>query len=347
MHSLIVLIILASAQTLMAAFSHAQSGLEDLSTFRDCDDCPEMVVLPAGSFMMGATPQERKDMFIGFVPAEHPSHQVTISQRFALGRFEVTTREFDVFVQESATLVGGTCGIRLIESGPLAQKFEGKVHPDNGKDNMGPFHVFITNGSYAQPGLPVTADQPAVCVSRLEIDAYLTWLSAKTGRQYRLPSEAEWENAARAGTSTIGFWGDNWRNVCRFANFGDRNSGYQAGMAAPCGEDIRPDWTADVGSYQPNPWGLHDMAGNVQELTADCWHPNYEGAPSDGSARSKPDCTLFVARGGDYELLHISMRASERLFYGYVPEQSAVEGPDAGDSGRSNVLGFRVAVTVD
>ncbi len=318
-----------------------------LSRFKDCDSCPEMVVLPAGEYVMGATGHEEKDIFIGHVPAEHPAHKVSIGYRFAIGRFEVTTGEFDAYVRELGVKVGGTCGIRLMEKGPLARKFTGTRHPDDGKDNMGPFHVFITDGSYAQPGLPVSSRQPAVCVSRLEIIAYLDWLGTRTGRAYRLPSEAEWEYAARAGTATIGFWGDNFAHACKYANFGDRKSGYQAGMAAPCAESVSPDWTAEVGSYAPNPWGLYDMAGNVQELIADCWHDSYAGAPSDGSVWSEPDCSLFVARGGDYELLHISMRASERLFYGYVPEESVVEGNGAGENGRSNVMGFRVAVSLD
>lgn len=325
----------------------AIASVADFEAFKDCDTCPEMVALPAGSFMMGATPQEQKDMFIGHVPTEHPRHEVNIGRRFAIGRFEVTTEEFDTYVRDTNAEVGGTCGIRLIEKGRLARKYAGTRHPDDGKDEMGPYHVFITDGSYSQPGLPVMERQPAVCISRLEIEAYLDWLSTKTGREYRLPSEAEWEYAARAGTTTIAFWGDDWGRTCDYANFGDRNSGYQAGLAAPCGEAIRPEWTAEVGSYEPNPWGLHDMAGNVQELTADCWHPSYEGAPTDGSAWIEPECSLFVARGGDYELLHISMRASERLFYGYVPEESKVEGSTAGDNGRSNVMGFRVAVTLE
>jgi len=337
------------AASLVAAALVCATGAvaaEPLSTFKDCEACPEMVVMPQGSFTMGATAAEQKDMFIGFVPAEHPPHDVAISYPLAIGRFEVTTEEFDAYVQETGTTVGGTCGIRLIESGPEALKYAGTRHPDDPQE-MGPYHVFITDGSYAGPGLPITGRQPAVCVSRLEIAGYLDWLSAKTGRAYRLPSEAEWEYAARAGTTTVGFWGDDFGKACAYANFGDKKSGYQAGVVAPCAEAISPDWTAEAGSYQPNPWGLHDMAGNVQELTADCWHDTYDGAPADGSAWLEPDCTLYVARGGDYELLHISMRASERLFYGYVPEESAIDGPTAGDDGRSNALGFRVAVTLE
>lgn len=346
-HAALLITPLVFVNMLFAGNAHSGALPEPLSTFRDCDECPEMVVLPTGSFIMGATDQEQKDMFIGFVPSEHPAREVSIGYPFAIGRFEVTTDQFTAYVEQTGAKVGGTCGIRLMEKGKLAKAFTGTRHPDDGKIPTGPFFVFISDGSFEQPGLPVTGNQPAVCVSRIEILGYLDWLGEKTGRSYRLPSEAEWEYAARAGTRTIGFWGDDLGKACDYANFGDRNSGYQAGMAAPCGEAISPAWTAAVGSYEPNGWGIHDMAGNVQELTADCWFDSYEGAPADGAPRLKEDCSLYVARGGDYQLLHVSMRASERLFYGYVAESNSVEGPDAADNGRSNVMGFRVAVSLD
>lgn len=333
-----------AALTISATGSLAQQRAE---TFSDCGQCPEMVVLPAGSFIMGLTPEEQKHPFIGVVPAELPAHEVNIGYRFAIGKYEITTAQFDAFVRETGAQTGGVCAIRLIEKGPNALKFSGTRHPKDTRGEFGPYLVYITDGSHAQPGLPVEPDQPAVCVSRLEIAAYLDWLSAKTGREYRLPSEAEWEYAARAGTRTIGFWGNDFAQACDYANFGDRHSGYQAGIAAPCAERERHEWTAPVGSYMPNAWGIHDMAGNVQELTADCWHENYDGAPADGTPWTEADCKLWVARGGDYELMFVSMRAAERLFYGYVPEAGGVEGSDAGDNGRSNVAGFRVAVTLD
>lgn len=325
----------------------SQPDQSPLPTFRDCAECPEMAIVPKGSFMMGATDQEEQHMFIDHVAAEHPRHEVTIDYSFAIGRFEVTTEQFDAYVKETGSEVGGICSIRLIEKGPNALTFTGTRHPEAEKYEVSPFHAIITDGSYAQPGLPITGQQPAVCVSRLEILGYLDWLSQKTGRTYRLPSEAEWEYAARAGTDTVAFWGDSLDEACLYANFADRTSGYQAGIAAPCAESIRPEWTAPVGSYKPNPWGLHDMAGNVQELVEDCRYETYEGAPGDGSAWTEPDCSLFVARGGDYELMHVSMRASERLFWGYVPEVRTPYGADEGDHGRSNVGGFRVAADLD
>ena len=318
-----------------------------LSVFQDCAHCPQMIEMPPGAFTMGATEAERDHPFIGYVPGEYPRHDVTIGYRFAIGRYEVTVEEFDRYVRETGATVGGICGIRLIESGTQALKFTGTRHPESGTGTWGPYHVYISDGSYAQPGLPVTPRQPAVCVSRNEVEGYLAWLSKKTGRAYRLPTEAEWEYAARAGTGTMAFWGDDFAKACDYANFGDKASGYQAGFAAPCAEAIRPAWTAEAGSYKPNAWGLHDMAGNAQEMIDDCWHGSYEGAPADGSPWREDDCQLFIARGGDYELLFVSMRASERLFFGYDPQVDTLQGPDAALDGRSNVMGFRVAVSLD
>jgi len=314
--------------------------------FRDCETCPEMVPLPAGSFMMGSSAREVKQL--KYVQAALPRHAVTIGYPFAIGRFEITVGEFDAFVRETGVPVGGKCGIRTMESGPHAFKYSGTLVPGGDKSPAAPYMVLIADGSYAQPGLPVTARQPAVCVSRNEIAQYLAWLSLKSGKHYRLPSEAEWEYAYRAGTDTINFWGDDFRKTCDYANFADRKSGYQAAPAAACAEKIRPGWTAEVGSYKPNPWGLYDMAGNAQETVEDCLHENYEGAPADGAPWTKDGCVVFVARGGDYELTQFSMRASERLLFGYVPEASdgmwtAAEGSDE----RFNEMGFRVAVSLD
>ena len=333
------------------ALSPSLAGASDatlpLAEFSDCAECPVMVALPAGRFQMGATPKERTGMFAAFAQAALPQHEVVIDYSFAIGKFEVTVGQFDHFVQETGASVGGVCGIRLAEQGPLARKVEGTVHPDHDPSRTGPFYVEITDGSYTQPGLPVTEDQPAVCVSRNEIKAYLAWLSDKTERAYRLPTEAEWDYAARAGTQTVAFFGDDLADACDYANFGDRASGYQAGMAAPCAEAIQPLWTANVGSYEPNAWGLHDMAGNVQEALEDCWFDTHDGAPGNGSPRMRDDCQLFIARGGDYQLMHVSMTASERLFFGYVPESAGVQGADAAFNGRSNLMGFRVAISLD
>ncbi|MES0883356.1 SUMF1/EgtB/PvdO family nonheme iron enzyme [Roseibium sp. SCP14] len=314
----------------------------DVTFFKDCEYCPEMASLPNGRFMMGATPEDKRVPFVELNLANAlPRHEVTLDYSFAIGRFEVSVEEFDRFVKETGREVGGSCTVRLIERGPLAHKHSGTLHPDSHKIMHGPNAVIISDGSYRRPGLPVNDRQPATCISRGEAEAYLQWLNTKTGRAYRLPTEAEWEYAARAGTETIAFWGNDLSRACEFSNFADQHSGYAVGIASPCAETIRREWTAEVGSYKPNPWGLYDMFGNVQEMTADCFFTSHADSPADGTARARSGCTVFVARGGGYELPYTSMRASERLFYGYDPEA-----PNDIKRGRSNALGFRVALSL-
>ncbi|MBN9149338.1 MULTISPECIES: formylglycine-generating enzyme family protein [unclassified Nitrobacter] len=314
--------------------------------FRDCANCPEMMPLPLGSFMMGASPKEVQQL--KYADWSVPQHRVTIGYPFAIGRFEVTVDEFGAYVKETGAHVGGKCGIRVMESGPHAFKYTGTPVPGGDKTKSAPYVIYIGDGSYAQPGLPVTGRQPAVCVSRNEMKGYLDWLSTKTGKHYRLPTEAEWEYAYRAGTETFSFWGNDFKSTCDYANFADRKSGYQAALAAACAEKIHPDWTAEVGSYKPNPWGLYDMGGNAQETVEDCFHKSYQGAPPDGSPWNEADCVVFVARSGDYELTQLSMRASERLIFGYDREgNDGMWSPQESSDERFNVMGFRVAVSLD
>jgi formylglycine-generating enzyme required for sulfatase activity len=336
----------ASAAPVSASPPAATSDAGAGSPFRDCEHCPEMVPLPPGSFMMGVSQKEKRQL--KYVDWGLPQHQVSIGYPFAIGRFEITVDEFDAYVKETGAQVGGKCGIRTIESGPNKFKYTGTPVPGGDKTESAPYVIYIGDGSYAQPGLPVTGRQPAVCVSRNEMKDYLDWLSMKTNKHYRLLTEAEWEYAYRAGTDTFNYWGNDFKKTCDYANFADRKSGYQAGMAASCSEKIHPDWTAEVGSYKPNPWGLYDMGGNAQEAVEDCFHKSYDGAPADGSPWTEPDCILFAARSGDYELTQFSMRAAERLIFGYSEgNDDGMWTRDEGSDERFNAMGFRVAVSLD
>ena len=189
-------------------------------TFRDCATCPEMVVVPSGSFIMGSPESERYRR-----SSEGPQHQVTISKPFAVGKYQVTVGQFEEFVNETG-------------------------HPSN---------------QWRDPIFKQSANHPVVNVSWEDAKAYTEWLSTKTGQNYRLLSEAEWEYAARAGTTTAYHFGADITH--EQANYAAANLG-----------------TVEVGSYPANAFGLHDMHGNAWEWVADCWHDSYDGAPSDGCA---------------------------------------------------------------
>lgn len=172
--------------------------------------------------------------------------------------------------------------------------------------------------------------QPVTGVSWDQAQQYVDWLRRHTGKPYRLPSEVEWEYAARAGTETQYTWGNQDLVTCQYANAFDLS-----------GQAAQPNWTwaiacddgqaqtAPVGSYPANAWGLHDMLGNVWEWVADCWHPNYLGSPRDASAWVEADCPKRVNRGGGWGNHPRSLRVSNR------------DG-DRADA-RSDGLGFRVA----
>ena len=228
---------------------------------------PEMVVVPAGRFLMG-------DLSGDGMSRERPVREVTISQPFAIGKYEITFEDY--------------------------QRFLGPAAPP-GDEGWG-------RGS-----------RPVINVSWAEAVAYVSWLSAETGQRYRLPSEAEWEYAARAGTTTAFSWGDDGGE--NFAN------------CASCGS---PPWggnqSAPVGSFPANPWGLFDMHGNVWEWVRDCANEDYNGAPSDGSAWEAGDCAKRVVRGGAFDFGAKISRSSYRFS---LP-------PDI-----SYAFGFRVALALD
>jgi formylglycine-generating enzyme required for sulfatase activity len=157
---------------------------------------------------------------------------------------------------------------------------------------------------------------PVVCVSWEDASAYAAWLTRRSGRNYRLLTEAEWEYAARAGTTTPRYWGDDANESCAYANTADLDAFRQVPDAinwpfANCSDGRAH--TAPVGSYRPNRFGLHDMLGNVWEWTQDCWNVNYTAAPADGSAWAAGDCFMRVVRGGSWDDSPPGVRAAYRV----------------------------------
>jgi formylglycine-generating enzyme required for sulfatase activity len=261
--------------------------------FKDCADCPEMVVIPAGRFVMGAVPgeEEREALSDQFRHRSQPQHGVNV-EPFSAGKFEVTRSQYRVFAEATGRSSDGC----FVWAGAEFEK-------DQTKD-------------WRNPGYAQDDPHPAACVSWDDASAYVRWLSQKTGRDYRLLTEAEWEYAARAGTATTRFWGDAGNMSCGYANGADLTTQAQVPDAsnwpvANCND--RYAYTAPVGSYRANAFGLYDMLGNVGEWTQDCWNGNYSGAPTDGSAWAAGDCFLRVVRGGSWEDAPVGLRAAYRV----------------------------------
>jgi formylglycine-generating enzyme required for sulfatase activity len=189
-------------------------------------------------------------------------------------------------------------------------------------------------GSWEEPGIANGDNDPAVCMNEIEITTYLGWLKQTTGKAYRLPSEAEWEYAARGGTTTAYYWGDDPKDSCTYENVGDESFKEKMGgnnPVMPCRDGFAE--LAPVGSFKPNPFGLYDMLGNVFALTADCWNESYDGAPSDGAAWMSGDCTRHPARKAAFGNTRPWMfRAANRIAEGNVVKR--------------NRFGFRVALSL-
>lgn len=245
------------------------SQMEPLSSFQDCLQCPAMVTLPSGAFLMGSPPGAA-----GAANWEGPARRVSFAKPFAIGKFEVTTAEWQSCVRARA------CATLSASAG-------------------GPESSSMT---------------PAVNVNWDEAQSYSNWLSKTTGRRYRLPSEAEWEYAIRGGTVSARFWGEDRRGQCEHANGADlsalkRDRSLRAGDQ-PCDDGHAT--LAPVGRFKPNAFGLHDLAGNAWEWTLDCWVDSYKGAPADGRAVDAPNCAKRVIRGGSWRTKPESLRSANR-----------------------------------
>src|SRR5262245_5359468 len=248
-----------------------ERALKPKETFRECEkDCPKMIVVPAGDFMMGSPVDEK-----GREGNEGPQHRVTIASPFAVSVYDVTFDDWDACVG-----VGGC--------------------PREGGAN---------DNSWGRK------NQPVINVNWDDAQAYVKWLSQMTGKKYRLLSEAEWEYAARAGTKTAFYWGD---------EIDKKNDNCHR-----CENEWSKKQTSPVGSFNPNPWRLYDMAGNVWQWVEDCYNEDYNGAPINGTAWTTGECEKRVVRGGSWY---------------YYPEdpRSAYRYGDKKDDRNYNT-GFRVA----
>lgn len=288
--------------------------------FDDCSGatwCPRMVAIPAGAFLMGTPANE-----LGYDEIEGPQHRVIVP-RFAAGKFDVTRGQWAAFVAATkrATPLGCSWTARS------------RSKPD-------------LKGSWRDLGFEQDDTHPVVCVTWHDAQDYLRWLSERTGHPYRLLTEAEWEYAARAGTTSAYPWGV--RPSHEYANYGADSccSGRVLG---------RDKWlyTSPVGSFPPNGFGLYDMHGNVLQWVQDCFSPSYLGVPNDGSANEaditlkvpvelsfmngKRSCSFRILRGGDFGDSPALIRSGFRSFA--PPDESLL------DTYRSGGVGFRVATS--
>ncbi len=305
-----------------ARTDHTTQGLPRRRVRRDADDLPEMVEIPPGRFMMGIPPAESKrEDATGIDNWARPRHEVTIARPFWLGRYPVTRGEYAAFVAATDR--------------PTPDK-AWTTEPDDKGEWRG---AEREGRNWRNPSFAQTDRDPVVCVSHADATDYIAWINTRRNpdtEPYRLPSEAEWEYAARAGTETARFWGDGRDRTCRFANVADRS--LMTALNRPFdnerffdGDDFYA-FTAPVGSFLPNPFGLSDMLGNVWERTADSWHDDYKGAPSDGAVwTTGGNAASRVLRGGSWFSNPRIVRAGFR---------DRVGGGD-----RSNGAGFRLART--
>lgn len=227
------------------------AGLRPLQSFRDCDDCPVMVIVPPGTTILQAT-------------AAAPRKDVTIAKRYAIGKFEVTRAQFAAFVADTRRSQTGGCNLSA-EDGVWRRDFA---------------------ASWRKPGFEQTALHPVVCVNWNDARAYADWLSRRTGRRYRLPSEAEWVRAGRAGTATRYSWGDDMKP--RMAN------------CRECTNGLATAGTSRIGTFPANSMKLHDMLGNVGEWMIDCWDETLSAVPTNGRPHRRIGCRQRVVRGGHW-----------------------------------------------
>jgi formylglycine-generating enzyme required for sulfatase activity len=269
--------------------------------FRECPECPEMVGMPAGRFVMGSPVSEP-----GRFDAEGPQRIVSV-KAFALAKYPVSSRDFLAFLRATGH----------------------RPSPCNAALNLG--WTVSGRGLANAPRDQEPPDWPAVCLDWRDARAYAAWINGLaraanprlTRDPYRLPSEAEWEYAARAGTATARWWGN---------DIGSNNANCNG-----CGSPYDRRLLAPVHAFKPNPYGLYGMLGNAWEWVEDCWHPTYAGAPPDGGVWAGGDCSRHVLRGGSWSNLPIFVRAAARSAAPNNSDDSSVF------SDYSSMAGFRLA----
>lgn len=268
----------------------AAAGKKPGETFQDCSDCQTMVVIPAGSFKIGSPVEEREREGVpaAFGDHEGPVRDITIAKPFAMASTETTRKQFAQFVKETNRPIPTECADYNAEDDSWAGT-PGKVV------------------NWQNTGFTQTDNHPVVCVSMQDGVDYAAWLSKKTGHRYRLPSEAEWEYAARGGTTTARYWGEGLAGICNKARIMTAGTWAKINNSDGWTDELMcsnlESYTAPVGSYEANPFGVYDMLGNVWEWVSDCAAVDHAKLPSDGSpqtAANGGDCKHRLTKGGAF-----------------------------------------------
>jgi formylglycine-generating enzyme required for sulfatase activity len=298
--SLACLVLIASGAFAAQPAAPAKPGAapaNGAAGFRDCPACPEMVTVPAGTFELGTSADEPE---LDRDRGESPPLAVSMTRAYAIGRFEVTVAEFRAFADATQYPVRGDC--RVASGGAW---------------------VRLADRNWRNPGFssPQADNEPVVCVSWDDAKAYVDWLSKTTAKSYHLPSETEWEYAARGGTTRARYFGadDSDENsvlslACDYANVYDASSVTELAFPyanARCSDGHT--FTTKVGSFKPNAFDLYDMLGNAREWLQDCYTASYRGRPADGRAWVwAGGCELRGVRGGSWATRPSETRAAAR-----------------------------------
>jgi formylglycine-generating enzyme len=288
----------------LGAWLLSGSGPLAAEMLRDCPECSPLVVIRGGTFTMGspANEPERKKL-------EGPRDNVRVAA-FAIGATEVTRGQYALFVKQTRRPAPArgcfTYGFNhIIDSNDIEKAMD-------------------TGASWRNPAFRQDDDHPATCISWKDAKDYSAWLARKTGKPYRLPSEAEWEYAARAGSTAIFLWGSDENAACEHANVGDLSlsransivrglvetalrAGDRSVRFVDC-DDGQP-YTAPVARYRPNAFGLYDTIGNVWEYVEDCWQ---ESLPENGLAQRAASCEHRRVRGGSWDDAPAELRSARR-----------------------------------
>lgn len=297
----------AVAALLLGYFASPASAIEPGEMLRDCADCPEMIVIGPGSYRKGSPAGEAESEG---TPArdtrnETPQESVVIEQSFAVSKFEITREQFARFVADEGYEPEWACKTWDFGSGAWGKR--------------------DTRYTWEDPGFEQGPDHPVLCVSYTDARAYADWLGRRTGEPYRLLTDEKWEYAARAGTATRRYWGDERETACRHANVTDLDTAERLGLGPdgldghvfPCRDGFP--LTAPVGSFPPNTLGLHDMLGNAWEWVEGCMRLRQ----ADGS-EAPENCDERLIRGGAWQAHAWYVRSAKRDWAPYFLRSARV-----------------------